>query len=155
MKRQQMSNDRLRESLIRHEGKRLKPYLDCCGKPWRECICAVKGKLTIGVGRNIDDIGLSDPEAMLLLSNDIERVLNLAVNHLAWFKSLSMPRQDVVLEMVFNLGLSDFLEFKSMISAITRGDFGRAADEMISSHWYQQIGARAQDLAKVMRSGSY
>lgn len=47
----------IQHQLIRHEGERLKPYMDCCGKSWRDCQCIDKGKLTIGVGRNLADVG--------------------------------------------------------------------------------------------------
>ena len=45
--------------LVRHEGLRLKPY---------RCTA---GKLTIGVGRNLEDKGISQQEAYELLENDI------------------------------------------------------------------------------------
>lgn len=46
----------LKEELIRDEGLRLKPYRDTVGK------------LTIGVGRNLDDVGITKDEAMHLLA---------------------------------------------------------------------------------------
>ncbi|MFH1737735.1 MAG: hypothetical protein ABIH23_01920, partial [bacterium] len=58
--------------LILHEGERLKPYrcpsekIGFEGRP---------GKLTIGVGRNIDDLGITRQESRYLLANDIARVM--------------------------------------------------------------------------------
>jgi lysozyme len=49
------------EQLRRDEGVRLHPYTDTVGK------------LTIGVGRNLADMGISDAEATVLLQNDIDR----------------------------------------------------------------------------------
>ena len=51
--------NRIKAQLVRHEGLRLKPY---------RCTA---GKLTIGIGRNLDDCGISQTEAYLLLENDI------------------------------------------------------------------------------------
>lgn len=138
-----MKSERLRELLIRHEGKRLKPY-----------VCTA-GKLSIGVGRNLDDVGISDLEANLLLTHDIERVLHEAVNRLPWFKGLNLARQDVVLSMVFNLGMTRFLGFKKAIEAMRLGNFDRAASEMLDSKWAVQVGERAIELARMMRSGLY
>jgi lysozyme len=52
---------KLEEMLIRQEGNRKFPY---------ECTA---GKLTIGVGRNLDDMGLTEDEVLYLLDNDIQR----------------------------------------------------------------------------------
>lgn len=58
-----MDTQQLREQLERHEGLRLKPYKDTVGK------------LTIGIGRNLDDKGISRKEAFALLDNDIAEVV--------------------------------------------------------------------------------
>lgn len=134
---------RLRELLIKHEGLSLKPY---------RCTA---GKLTIGVGRNLDAIGITRGEAMLLLSNDIDRVLKEATVHFPWFNSLCPARQDVVVSMIFNLGLDGFKKFKNTINAIQSGDFEKAASEMLSSKWADQVGDRDLELAKMMRQGTY
>ena len=52
-------NEKLMYRLIEEEGMKLKPYR-----------CPA-GKLTIGVGRNLEDKGLSNEEALFLLQNDI------------------------------------------------------------------------------------
>jgi lysozyme len=133
----------LRQMLIRHEGVRLKPY---------RCTA---GKLTIGVGRNLDDVGITQFEAMGMLTHDMERVTKEAVDTFPWFQSLSVVRQDVVLNMLFNLGLARFREFKRMISAISRGAFAEAAKEMLESKWATQVGERATELARMMERDIY
>lgn len=132
----------LREMLIRHEGLRLFPYRD------------TMGKLTIGVGRCLDTVGISKLEAMALLTGDIERSTEAAATF-AWFKSISVPRQDVVISMLFSLGLGGFMKFAKMRTAIAIGDFNKAADEMLNSTWSAQTGPRASELARIMRSGAY
>lgn len=135
--------NRLRQMLIRHEGLSLKPYR-----------CPA-GRLTIGVGRNIEDVGVTELEAMLMLSNDMARVEKEAIGSFPWFKSLSIARQDVVLNMLFNMGLARFKGFKKMIAALIDGNFNKAADEMLDSKWASQVGIRAKELASMMRSGRY
>lgn len=132
--------NRLRKMLLKHEGLRLKPY---------KCTA---GKTTIGVGRNLEDVGITEAEAMILLAHDIARVHREAVESFAWFKSISTLRQDVVLDMLINLGLPRFKGFKKMIAAISAGNFDKAADEMLSSKWAEQVGPRAKDLAHMMRT---
>lgn len=132
---------RLRKLLIQHEGIRLKPYFD------------TEGKITIGVGRNLDDMGLTEMECMILLSNDIARVEAEAVFHFPWYKSINMNRQNVILSMLFNLGLTKFKLFKKFIQAMVNQDYNTAADEMLDSQWAKQVGLRARELATMMRLG--
>lgn len=143
MEAQRIENHRLRALLEKHEGFRSKPYR-----------CS-SGKLTIGIGRNIEDVGISEMEARLLLTNDIDRILREAIESFTWFKSLNIARQDVVLSMIFNLGLAGFKGFKRTISAIQYGNYNLAADEMLESAWAGQVGERAIELAAMMRSGRY
>lgn len=72
-----------------------------------------------------------------------------------WFKHLSEVRQDVVLNMIFNLGVVRFKGFKKMISALLRQDYSKAADEMLSSKWASQVKGRATMLAKMMKENKY
>lgn len=130
----------LKELLIRHEGLRLKPY---------RCTA---GKLTIGVGRNLDDRGISNDEAMLMLDNDIAQTIR-ECRTFPWFENLDNVRQAVIASMVFNLGLTRFQKFRKTIAAIEAGDYDTAADEMMLSNWFNQVGRRGSELAEMMRTG--
>lgn len=133
--------DRITRMLLEHEGVRLKPY---------RCTA---GKLTIGVGRNLTDVGLSEEEALLLLQNDITRARDrLEVNYPFWFELTSL-RQDVLIDMCFNLGLSGLLKFRRMKAELERGCYEDAAAEMLDSQWALQVGQRAKDLAQMMIRG--
>ena len=127
--------------LIKHEGLRLKPYRDTVGK------------LTIGVGRNLDDLGITRGEALYLLGNDINRVRLELIKIIGWFLTLGTVRQNVLIDMVFNLGITRFKRFKKLIAAIERQDWDRAADEMLDSKWARQVGRRATELAQMMKDG--
>lgn len=131
----------LQDLLIRHEGLRLKPY---------RCTA---GKLTIGVGRNLDEAGISETEAMMLLNNDVEKCIQQAKSNLPWFAGLDNVRKAVVVSMVFNLGIEGFAKFKSTIASIKAGKYDEAADNMMQSLWAKQVGKRAEELSYMMRTG--
>ncbi len=128
----------LRDMLIRHEGLRLKPYLD------------TQGIVTIGVGRNLESNGISQDEAMMLLEHDIERAEKDAAGY-PWFAGLNVARQNVIVSMLFNLGKDRFAGFGRLIDALEKSDFQKAADEMLSSKWAGQVRNRAVELAIMMR----
>lgn len=134
---------RLQEMLIRHEDLRLKPYRDTVGK------------LTIGVGRNLDDVGITREEALTLLNNDIAKVRREVKRSFPWFAHLNPVRQNVVLNMVFNLGLPRFRQFKKAIAAIKAKQWNEAVRQMLDSRWAEQVGRRARELAAMMKSGKY
>ena len=131
----------LQKLLIKHEGLRLKPYKDSVGK------------LTIGVGRNLEDVGLSGAEVMILLNNDIDRATADCRRAFPWFDSLCPERQLVILSLCFNMGLDGLRRFTKMQSAIKAGDYILAADEMLDSLWAKQVGRRAVELAEIMETG--
>lgn len=133
----------LRELLKFEEGLRLKPY---------KCTA---GRLTVGYGRNLDDRGISEFEANLMLSNDMADVRAEATREFAWFNLIDVVRQDVVVAMIFQLGLARFKGFKGAIEAIRVHDYARAADEMLDSAWAKQTPGRAERMARMMRTGKY
>jgi lysozyme len=134
-------NPYIRDALLRDEGLRLKTY---------RCTA---GKLTIGVGRNLDDNGITREEAFYLLNNDIAAVHADLTRKFPWYGSLDEVREAVVLNMAFNLGITKFSQFYQTIAAIARADYADAADRMRKSLWARQVGARAERLAKQMETG--
>ena len=138
--REVMTMHSIEDQLILHEGLRLKPY---------RCTA---GKLTIGVGRNLEDKGISHDEAMMLLRNDIAEV-TAQLERFDWFRALGPVRRKVLIDMAFNLGMGGLLGFQKMIEALERGDYERAADEMVNSRWYGQVGERGRRLERMMRTG--
>ena len=136
-----MTSD-LERMLIRHEGKRNLPY---------ECSA---GKITIGVGRNLEDMPLTEDEIMYLLRNDIARC-EKELNQYPWFRMMDDARRDACINLVFNLGLTRFRQFKRMIKGFEDRDYERAADELLDSRYALQVGKRAQELAEIIRTGKY
>lgn len=123
--------------LEQDEGVRLKPYLDSVDK------------MTIGVGRNLDDKGITLAEARHLLQNDIDECLR-DLEPLPWFQRLSDMRQRVICSMRFNLGMAGLMQFKRMILHLEAGRYTPAAKEMLWSQWAKQVGRRADRLAVMM-----
>ena len=138
-----MNLDRLKADLVREEGLRLKPYTDTVGK------------LTIGVGRNLDDNGISMDEAEMLLTNDIHHVQGELRRTYPWFNLLVAARQDCLSDLAFNVGINGFAKFEATIAAIKRADYAGASRHMLASQWATQVGVRATDLAKMMETGEY
>ena len=135
-----MDKRRLFEQLRFHEGVESKPYK-----------CSA-GYLTIGVGRNIEERGLSEDEIDFLLDNDIDIVMKEVLVKFDWFKNLSEVRKRVVADMIFNLGLPRFSQFKNMIKAIEDEDWTEASEQMMDSKWADQVGSRAQRLRVMMET---
>lgn len=136
-----MDSAKLIDELIRDEGLRLRPYMDSATPP----------RITIGVGRNLSDIGISKDEAFRMLHNDVERVTADLDQHLPWWKNLTEPRQHVLANMAFNLGIKGLLNFHHTLALMETGRFREAADEMLLSKWASQVGVRATRLAEQMR----
>jgi lysozyme len=133
--------DRLQAQLILHEGLERKPYKDTVGK------------LTIGVGRNLDDVGISEEEARVLLDNDMARTLDELDRHIPYWRDLDDARRLVLADMAFNLGIFGLLRFTRTLHHLTEKDFVKAAAEMERSLWFKQTGKRARTLVQMMRDG--
>lgn len=131
----------LKNTLKRHEGLSLKPYKDSVGK------------LTIGYGRNLDDRGISIEEADCLLNNDIMSALDDCRLNFKWFDSLSIGKQEALVNMCFNLGITRLKGFKKMLAALEVGDYIRASREALDSKWAKQVGSRAEEIAAALRGG--
>lgn len=125
------------DQLVHHEGLRLKPYVDTVGK------------VTIGVGRNLTDVGLSSKEAMQLLENDIDAAI-LDLMSFGWFLTLDSTRQRAVIDFRFNVGAGTFRAFPKFLAAMAAKDYDSAANELMTSIWATQVGARATDIAAMI-----
>ena len=127
--------------LSRDEDVRSKPYKD------------IVGKLSIGVGRNLDDKGLSKAEINTLLNNDINDCEADLDREMPWWRKLTDNRQRVMLNMCFNHGITRLKGFKNMLRDVQNGLYDQAAVEMLDSLWARQVGGRAVRLAKMMKNG--
>jgi len=128
----------IKEWIKKHEGLSLNIYRDSVDK------------ITVGVGRNLSDNGISSEEADFLLDNDIQRCIKELLPF-SWFLDQPQPVKNALVNMCFNLGITRLLKFKKMIAALEVDDYDRAAIEALDSRWAKQVGARASDIANVIR----
>ncbi len=110
--------NRIKAQLVRHEGLRLKPY---------RCTA---GKLTIGIGRNLDDCGISQTEAYVILENDIPRSGRGQAQNCEQqlldeipeiYNGLDKVRKSVLLNICFNLGIGGLRSFNNTLALIACG----------------------------------
>ena len=152
------------EKLIKHEGIVLNVYKDSLGID------------TIGIGRNLEDrgitqeelddldipsidhvyeYGITEADAVYLATNDIEIVEEELCRAHSCIEDLDAVRQLVVMDMAFNMGVPRLCKFKKMWAAIHDGDYNTAAVEMLDSRWATQVGTRAIKLSKAMEEGKF
>lgn len=159
-----MSYDRaaMRAELRVDEGEKLRVY---------RCTA---GKLTIGIGRNLDDVGIRPAEterlgiskasvirtgitpaqSAALLDSDLDEVERGLDRFMPWWRSLDPVRQRVIVNMAFNLGVPGLMKFRNTLAMIKRGDYAAAAVAMGQSKWADQVGQRAVRLQHMMRTGA-
>jgi lysozyme len=148
--------------LIKHEGLRLTVYKDTLGID------------TIGIGRNLQDRGISKEElaeldiptiehiyeygiteadAMVLAENDVQIVEEELVRAHPCVDRLDSVRQLVLIDMAFNMGVPRLCKFKKMWAAVHENKFDIAAKEMLDSRWAIQVKSRSTKLAHAMHTG--
>lgn len=123
------------------EGYRLKPYTDTAGKT------------SIGIGRNLSDVGVNRGEIALMFDNDLATAEHTAKLLLVNFSTLSDVRKAVVINMAFNMGYNVLAQFVNTLKAIDERRWDDAKVGMLASKWATQVGDRAQRLAEAMRTG--
>lgn len=137
-----LNKEKLVQRLVDKEGEKLKPY---------RCTA---GKISIGVGRNLEDRGISKEESRYLLNNDIEWALSECEQQ-SWWDVVKNDdvRSRVMVEMCFNMGINRLKGFKKALKALVDKDYQECAAQMIDSKWAVQVGKRADELAIMMISG--
>lgn len=150
-----MNVQRVIEQLKRHEGLRLTVYDDATGKPVAKGD-TLQGNPTIGVGRLLTEgRGLTTIEVEMLLENDIEVVVDDLNRNVPWWNELNDARQAVLINLCFNMGWPRLSLFEKMLAALESGDMDTAADEMIDSRWFSQVGLRGLELSEQLRTGAW
>jgi lysozyme len=143
----------LEPQLKYHEGLELKVYRDTVGI------------LTVGIGHNLkanpalpilgrllrEGDPITEAEAMKLFNEDLDKVITQVSDNVPKFATLSQNRQQVLVDMAFNLGINRLLKFGKMLAAINQDNFIMAAAEMLNSDWALQVKNRAKRLALMMK----
>ena len=145
-----MNIDTLRKELEIDEGVKHEIYLDHLGLP------------TFGIGHLIT---ASDPEydsplgtrvdvsrVAEAFEQDVQTVLSECTVLYPDFDDLPEEVQQIIANMMFNLGRPRLSKFRGMKAGVDDQNWQRAADEMVDSRWYRQVGARAERLVERMRN---
>lgn len=129
------------QQLMQDEGYRRFAYKD------------TMGFRTVGIGRNLDTVGISLDEAYYLLNNDIAITEEKLLKIFGVYETLSDNRKMVLINMGFNMGIGKLTQFVQMMKALDKSDFEKAAQEMLDSHWAKEVPVRAARLGVLMRKG--
>jgi len=152
------------EKLIAHEGLKLQVYQDTLGID------------TIGIGRNLEDrgitkeelddldipsidhvyeYGITEADAVYLANNDVQIVEDELVRAHPCVDRLDSVRQLILMDMAFNMGVPRLCKFVKMWNAIHEEDYPTAAKEMLDSRWANQVKSRSTKLANAMHNGEF
>ena len=131
---------------------------------------------TIGIGRNLNDRGISKDEldwmdfqpstmftndgiteadAMYLAENDVQIVEEELLRAHPCVEELDAVRQLVLVDMAFNMGVPRLCKFKKMWNAVHEKKFDIASKEMLDSRWANQVKSRSVKLANAMHNGAF
>lgn len=125
---------KLKALLIKHENCENFPYTD------------TKGKVTIGIGYNLTDRGVSNECIDTWFNTDADGTYKQLMAKYSWFSELSSNRQIALIDMCW-FGIKKFEEFTKTIAALAVHNYPVAAHEIINSEYKNQVGARAYDIA--------
>ena len=131
--------DTVVERIKRHEGWRAMPYYDTLGNK------------TIGYGTLLP---LNEDEGEWLLRHRLGLVEEELRGRIDFYDRMPEKIKEVLLDMAYNMGVPRLLKFRKTLAAAERGDWATMAHEMQDSHWFRQVGRRAEELvATVERFG--
>ena len=145
-----MDIEKLRKQLEIDEGVKYEIYLDHLGYP------------TFGIGHLVvpddkeyrEDVGtrVSEERVRECFDKDVESVLRDCTLLYKDFDELPEEVQQIVANMMFNMGYTRLSKFKGMKRGVDARDWNKAADEMVDSRWYKQVTNRANRLVERMRN---
>lgn len=142
-----MTTENLIPDLMRDEGLRLSAYPDPLsgGQPY-----------TVGFGHtgNVHPGTVWTPEqAVAALQADVAHVEALMDIQIPWWRQIDDIRQDVLVNMAFNIGVTGLAQFHNTLAAVKAGQWAQASAGMLHSAWATQVPNRAERLAEQMRTG--
>lgn len=134
------------KQLRRDEGEVLHVYQDSLGY-W-----------TIGIGVLVDKRkggAITSEESEYLFLNRLKLKMAELDQRIPWWRTLDEPRQGVLINMAYQLGVEGLLGFAKTLKMIENGDYEGAADGMLKSKWASQTPQRATRLSNQMREGRW
>ena len=139
-----MNRSHLEANLKRFEGFRGKPYKD------------TKGKTTIGFGRNLDDVPLTEAEGWILSKGPLDDAIEHAPLLVHYWDNLGDARQNILIELVYNIGFKAAAKFQKMRIALDTQNWPEAARQLLDSDWKTDVGpTRSVAMAKQLDTGEW
>lgn len=159
-----ISVSEIKQRLYVHEGFRSKPY---------RCTA---NKLTIGIGRNIEDRpfteeelrlvdkdymtkGITKAQAFAILARDVMQFDFELRQNIPFYERLDDERQYALLDMAFNMGIGNskkgLLSFKNMLNYMGTGFYKQAAAECLNSKYGRELPVRAGRIARTIETGVF
>lgn len=148
-----MNLDTLGKRLAIEEGDRLVAYPDS------------KGILTVGRGHNcvvrpvagVTKAGdrITPEQDQQLFQADVQDACAQLDSRMPWWRGLDDDRQNVMLDLCFNMGIDTLASFHNTLKAIVEERWDDAATLLSKSLWDKQVGHRADFLEDAMRTGVY
>jgi lysozyme len=126
-------------------------YDDATGKK----VIAPVGRLSTGIGLNLQDSPLTYEEAVMVTTMRLRNYERQLSNLFSFFTPLDIVRKSVILNMVYNMGLARFNKFVGLIAALRTNDYQTAHDEILDSDAARKLAARYQRLAVMMATGTF
>jgi len=123
---------------------------------YRQCVyqCSAD-KNTIGIGFNLDDVGLSLDESRVILKMRLEHISESLHNELPWLYEVGKTRISALCDMAYQMGITGLLGFKKSLALMESGDYYAASVEFLNSNWARQTPARAHKITGIISSGEY
>jgi lysozyme len=150
------------EMVTRHEGFRAAVYCDACGHElyfyhgdeavWLCSHGCKGGNLTIGYGTRVDGAVITEDEAKQLLVQRLEH-FDWELKKETWYAALDERRRDAILDMSYTMGVAGVLQFRGMIAALERQDWGAAARAIHDSKWAREAPSREKEIAELIEHG--
>ena len=144
-----MNVEKLREQLKIDEGCVYEIYNDHLGYPSFGIVHLVR-ESDPECGSPLGT-AVSEGRVIEAFDADIEIVLSDCNTLYPDFEDLPEEAQQIIANMMFNLGRPRLSKFVGMKRGVDVKDWNSAADEMVDSRWYRQVGARADRLVNRMR----
>lgn len=139
--------EQIKLDLTKHEGCKTEVYLCSEGIPTAGIGHALYADEEMPVGTDVDM-----EQVLEWFKEDVDEAVADCCALCLNFASLPDQVQRVLVNMAFNLGRSRLGKFKNMIIAVNEGNWTKAADEMVDSRWYNQVGNRSIELENWMRN---
>lgn len=117
-------------------------------------ICSA-GKLTVGIGFNLDDVGLSKSESLVILEMRLTKIDKRLTEDLPWFSNLNDARKSAIKDMAYQMGINGLFSFKKSLKLMADELYGAAGIEFSDSDWSRQTPNRSAKVCSMIKTGEF